>query len=51
MNDQIGIHVGGKAPFAVRPTTSGRFKLLGEVYVLGLVHGEFMKTRVTVFGE
>jgi len=40
--DKIVIFHGGEMPFALRPTESGRFLLLGQVYVLGIMHGEFM---------
>lgn len=39
---QVVIFAGGKTPFAIRPTHNGRFRLLGEVYILGLMNGEFM---------
>jgi len=41
-DDKIVIFHGGEMPFALRPTESGRFLLLGQVYVLGIMHGEFM---------
>ena len=41
-DDKIVIFHGGEMPFALRPTDSGRFRLVGEVYILGIMHGEFM---------
>lgn len=40
--DKIVIFLGGQTPFAIRPTGKGTYRLLGEVYVLGLMHGEFL---------
>ena len=40
--DRIVILLGGNMPFALRPAEEGRYKLLREVYVLGIMHGELM---------
>jgi len=40
--DKIVIFHGGNMPFAIRPLESGRFRLLGEAYVLGIMDGELM---------
>jgi hypothetical protein len=40
--DQIVILHGAKTPFALRALGNGSYRLLGEVYVLGIMHGEFM---------
>ena len=40
--DRVVILLGGSMPFAIRPTHQGRYRLIGEVYVLGIMHGEFM---------
>lgn len=43
LGDKIVIFCGAETPFAIRPTGNGeQFLLLGEVYVLGLMHGEFL---------
>jgi hypothetical protein len=39
--DEIVIFLGGEMPFAIRPTGKNTYRLLGEVYVLGIMHGEF----------
>lgn len=39
--DEIIIFLGGEMPFAIRPTGNDTYRLLGEVYVLGIMHGEF----------
>lgn len=41
--DKIVIFPGGQMPFALRPTGKGTYRLLGEVYVLGIMHGEFLE--------
>lgn len=46
--DQIVIFLGGQMPFAVRPKGNGTYRLLGEVYVLGIMHGEFMAKKLPV---
>ena len=45
--DSIAIFHGGKMPFALRSLPNGRYRLLGEVYVLGRMHGEFMRSHPT----
>lgn len=40
--DKIVIFLGGGMPFAVRHIRGDTYRLLGEVYVLGIMHGEFL---------
>lgn len=42
--DQVWLLAGARVPFILRPSgTEGRFRVIGEAYVHGYMHGEFMK--------
>lgn len=43
VGDLICIIHGGKTPYLIRPTADGRFRVLGECYVHGLMDGEGVK--------
>jgi len=43
--DIIVIIYSGDMPFVLRPIPGGRFKLIGEAYVHGIMDGEFLKIR------
>jgi hypothetical protein len=38
--DQIWIPMGADTPFVLRPTDDGNFRVLGQAYVHGVMHGE-----------
>lgn len=40
VGDQIWIFPGASVPFVLRPRSSGRFRLVGEAYVHGIMYGE-----------
>jgi hypothetical protein len=44
VGDIICIFYGAVVPYILRPETSGRYRLLGEAYVDGIMDGEFMGT-------
>jgi heterokaryon incompatibility protein (HET) len=44
IGDIICIFHGGVVPFVLRPEADGRYRLLGEAYVHGIMDGEFMST-------
>ncbi|KAI0449742.1 heterokaryon incompatibility protein-domain-containing protein [Xylaria acuta] len=41
--DRICILVGGETPYVIRPTGQGRYRLIGEAYVDGVMHGEALE--------
>jgi len=41
--DKIAIFNGASVPFIVRPVGEDRFRLMGECYCDGIMHGEFIK--------
>ncbi len=43
IGDQVWILAGAKVPFILRPLNSGRWKVIGDVYVHGLMQGEAME--------
>ncbi|CAG9994502.1 unnamed protein product [Clonostachys byssicola] len=43
LGDRICVLTGGEVPFAVRPTGSGTYTLLGECYVDGIMDGEALE--------
>ncbi|KAH6699080.1 heterokaryon incompatibility protein-domain-containing protein [Leptodontidium sp. MPI-SDFR-AT-0119] len=43
--DQIHIFYGSEVPFILRPMDNGQYKFIGEAYVYGIMHGEFMRTN------
>jgi hypothetical protein len=44
--DRLVMLFGANVPFVLRPFQSGRYKLVGEAYVSGLMHGEVFSTNV-----
>jgi len=38
--DLVAIFFGGNVPYVLRPLPNGRFQLVGEAYVYGVMHGE-----------
>ena len=46
--DRIALLHGASVPYVLRPTKSGRYLIIGEAYVLGIMHGEFMATDPAV---
>lgn len=44
---RIVLFEGAQVPFVVSPTADGHYKLRGEAYVLGAMHGELMGKRLT----
>lgn len=46
-SDYICVFYGAKTPFMLRPLGEGRFKLVGEAYVQGLMGGEAMEMLET----
>jgi len=44
--DMLVVLFGANVPFVLRPLESGRYKLVGEAYVSGLMHGEVFDTNV-----
>lgn len=46
--DRIVTFQGAEVPFAVRCMGNGHYKLLDEVHVLGIIHGEYMKESLVV---
>jgi hypothetical protein len=42
--DCIAILQGAVTPYVLRLTSHERYVLIGEAYVLGIMHGEFMST-------
>jgi hypothetical protein len=47
VGDIICIFYGAKVPFALRPKANGRYWLLGEAYVDGIMDGQFMNAAQT----
>lgn len=43
VGDVVSIFYGAPVPFVLRPVDDGKFKLMGEAYVHGIMDGEFMK--------
>ncbi len=41
--DRIGVFNGGAVPFALRSSTGGRHKLVGECYIHGTIYGESLE--------
>jgi hypothetical protein len=44
IGDIVCIFHGAVVPFVLRPEADGRYRLLGEAYVHGIMDGEFMST-------
>jgi hypothetical protein len=44
--DRLVILFGANCPFVLRPLQSGRYTLVGEAYVSGLMHGEGFSTSM-----
>jgi hypothetical protein len=42
VGDQIWILAGANVPFVLRPMANGRFQVIGEAYVHGIMHGEVL---------
>lgn len=42
--DSICVFLGAKTPFVLRPAGNGKYRLVGECYVHGLMSGEIMNT-------
>jgi Heterokaryon incompatibility protein (HET) len=42
LGDRIVLFEGADVPFVVRPTADGYYKLNGEAYILGVMHGELV---------
>ncbi len=38
--DELWLPIGSRLPFALRPTVEGRFKVLGQTYLYGVMQGE-----------
>ncbi|KAK5744570.1 hypothetical protein LTR17_001965 [Elasticomyces elasticus] len=51
IGDQVWILAGGKVPFILRPKVNGRFELVGEAYVHGIMHGEAVRGREKDFTD
>ncbi|KAK3658343.1 hypothetical protein LTR56_001754 [Elasticomyces elasticus] len=51
IGDQVWILAGGKVPFILRPKVNGRFELVGEAYVHGIMHGEAVLGREKDFTD
>lgn len=49
--DEIVVLVGADMPFLVRPTPAGAYRLLGEVYVHDIMHGELVRDAVDEGGN
>jgi hypothetical protein len=45
--DTVSIFQGAKVPYILRRCDGGGFKLIGEAYLYGLMHGEIMKNNPT----
>lgn len=45
MGDVVAILYGSEVPFVLRKQTAGTYRLVGEVYVEGIMEGEFMKVH------
>lgn len=43
--DVVCLLFGGDSPFLSRETDEGRYELVGEAYVHGIMHGEFLVTN------
>jgi hypothetical protein len=43
--DIVVILLGGDVPYTLRPFDHGHYELLGEAYVYGIMHGEFLRNR------
>ncbi|KAI0875946.1 heterokaryon incompatibility protein-domain-containing protein [Hypoxylon argillaceum] len=43
LGDRICVLVGGETPYVIRPTAQGRFRLIGEAYVDGVMDGEALE--------
>jgi hypothetical protein len=46
--DSIVIFLGGKYPYIIRDTSDGTYTLIREVYVHGIMYGEFMDGNVEI---
>ncbi len=40
VEDEVWIIAGSPVPFILRPVGNNKYKLIGEVYVHGIMHGE-----------
>ena len=43
--DRVCIFLGANVPYILRPQNNGRYKMVGEAYVYGLMHGEILDTN------
>jgi hypothetical protein len=46
--DVICIFLGGEIPFVLREGDNGRYRLVGEAYVHGIMDGEFIKDDLQI---
>jgi hypothetical protein len=44
-NDTVCVFQGADVPFILREKTNGRYELIGEAYIHGIMDGQFMKTN------
>jgi Heterokaryon incompatibility protein (HET) len=43
--DVVAIFLGADVPYMLRPLENGNYQLVGEAYVYGIMHGEFLLNR------
>ncbi|KIN08959.1 hypothetical protein OIDMADRAFT_16795 [Oidiodendron maius Zn] len=51
VGDQVWILCGPSTPFVLRPLSNGRYMLMGEAYVHGIMHGEAVKAGKVQFED
>jgi hypothetical protein len=51
VGDQVWILNGLRTPFSLRPVRNRRYRLMGEAYVHGIMHGEAVKAGTVTFDE
>ncbi len=43
VDDQVWVLAGAKVPFLLRPLDDGRYQVVGQAYVHGIMHGEALR--------
>ena len=43
VDDQVWVLAGAKVPFVLRPLENGRYQVVGQAYVHGIMHGEALR--------
>ncbi|KAH8802983.1 heterokaryon incompatibility protein-domain-containing protein [Xylogone sp. PMI_703] len=51
VGDQVWILSGPSTPFILRPLSTGRYRLMGEAYIRGIMYGEAVKAGCVQFGD